>query len=223
MTAPARIVHPALSISPLLRYNGGNGREPSAPGKGRGITLKIAIVDDDAAIRGQLQAGIEEQLGRTVQFSGFPDGETFLAAWRPGAFDLVILDIFMGALTGMDVAEKLRETDRDVRIVFCTTSNEYASESYAVNACYYLRKPNEKDGIRIMLDRVDLGGLERLRTVRLPDGSSIILRDIVFADCAAHCVTLHGRHGDTRTVRALLPRSKRCCAPIRISSAPPRG
>lgn len=202
MTAPARIVHPALGFCVSLWHNGGNGREPSAPGKGRGITLKIAIVDDDAAIRGQLQAGIEEQLGRTVQFSGFPDGETFLAAWRPGAFDLVILDIFMGALTGMDVAEKLRETDRDVRIVFCTTSNEYASESYAVNACYYLRKPNEKDGIRIMLDRVDLGGLERLRTVRLPDGSSVILRDIVFADCAAHCVTLHGRHGDTRTVRA---------------------
>lgn len=120
MTAPARIVHPALGFCVSLWHNGGNGREPSAPGKGRGITLKIAIVDDDAAIRGQLQAGIEEQLGRTVQFSGFPDGETFLAAWQPGAFDLVILDIFMGALTGMDVAEKPRETDRAVQVFSST-------------------------------------------------------------------------------------------------------
>lgn len=119
MTAPAQIVHPALGFCVSLWHNGGNGREPSAPGKGRGIALKIAIVDDDAAMRGQLQAGIEEQLG-TVQFSGFPDGESFLAAWQPGAFDLVILDIFIGALTGMDVAEKLRETDRAVQVFSST-------------------------------------------------------------------------------------------------------
>ena len=164
--------------------------------------MKIAIVDDDTKMQTTLRGYLEQLVSGHVQIDCFASGEAFLQVWQPGAFDLVILDIFMGRRTGMDVARDVRAGDREVKLVFCTTSNEYASESYAVNACYYLRKPNEKDGIRIMLDRVDLSGLERLRTVRLPDGSSIILRDIVFADCSAHCVTLHGRHGDTRTVRA---------------------
>lgn len=46
----------------------------------------------------------------------------------------------MDKLTGVDVARKIRERDSNVKIVFSTTSNEFASESYEVNACYYLRK-----------------------------------------------------------------------------------
>lgn len=55
-----------------------------------------------------------------------------MAAWTPGMCDLVILDIFMGGVTGMDVAREIRRSDREVKLVFCTTSNEFASESYEV-------------------------------------------------------------------------------------------
>ena len=41
----------------------------------------------------------------------------------------------MGDLTGVDVARKIRETDHNVRLVFCTTSNDFANESYEVAAC----------------------------------------------------------------------------------------
>ena len=44
-------------------------------------------------------------------------------------------EFFMGDLTGVDVARKIRETDHNVRLVFCTTSNDFASESYEVAAC----------------------------------------------------------------------------------------
>ena len=39
-----------------------------------------------------------------------------------------------GELTGIDVARLIREKDKEVKLVFCTSSNEFAGESYEVNA-----------------------------------------------------------------------------------------
>ena len=71
----------------------------------------------------------------TISIDDFSSGEEFLSRFTAGLYDLVILDIFMGDLTGVDVARKIRETDHNVRLVFCTTSNDFASESYEVAAC----------------------------------------------------------------------------------------
>ncbi len=163
--------------------------------------MKIAVVDDDAAVYERMRGYIAELLGDSAEICSFPSGEDFLSVWKKELFDLVILDIFMGKLTGMEVARKIRETDKTVKIAFCTTSNEFASESYEVDACYYLHKPFGRDNIRAMLDRLSLSEIERMRTVGLPDGSAVRLRDIVFADFSSHKVTLHCKSGD-RVVRS---------------------
>lgn len=159
--------------------------------------MRIAIVDDDIRIYEDLKSYLDEFLGNSADFSYFASGEVFLKEWKPEIFDLVILDIFMDKLTGMDVAREIRKTDGGVKIVFGTTSNEFASESYEVNACYYLHKPFGKERVKAMLDRLDLAKLEKLRTVKLPDGTNAVLRDIIYIDCASHCVTLHGKKGNT--------------------------
>ncbi len=166
--------------------------------------MRIAIVDDDIQIYNRLHAYLNELLGDSSEIIGFPSGEEFLFAWKPGAFDLIILDIFMDRLTGMDVAREIRKTDRDVRIVFSTTSNEFASESYEVNACYYLHKPFGRDRLKAMLDRIDLAEIEKMRTAKLPDGTSVRLRNIIYVDFASHRVTLHCKHNDDTVVRASL-------------------
>lgn len=130
--------------------------------------MNIAIVDDEAETRAFLRQSLSELLAAKAEISCFSDGEAFLAAFAPGRFDLVLLDIFMGSLTGMDVARTIRTRDRVVKIVFATSSNEFASESYEVGACYYLRKPITKPQLSAMLDRLDLDKLERLRTLRAP-------------------------------------------------------
>ena len=163
--------------------------------------MRIAIIDDDIRMYEHLQTYLNELLGASAGITYFQNGEAFLQAWQPKAFDLIILDIFMDNLTGMDVAREIRKTDRDVRIVFCTTSNAFASESYEVNACYYLHKPFGKDRVKAMLDRIDLAQVEKMRTVQLPDGTSVVLRDIIYADCASHCVTLHGKQNQNTVLR----------------------
>ena len=164
--------------------------------------MKIAIVEDDIQMYEHLQTCLYELLGSSAEYIYFPSGEFFLQTWQPGTFELIILDIFMDRLTGMDVAREIRKSDREVRLVFSTTSNEFASESYEVNACYYLHKPFGKEQIKAMLDRIDLAQLEKLRAVQLPDGTSLVLRDIIYVDYAAHYTTLHCKYGRSISVRS---------------------
>ena len=164
--------------------------------------MRIAIVDDERAAFERLRGFLAELLADAAEPVYFPSGEAFLQTWQPGEFDIIILDIFMGQLTGMETARAIRRDDPTVKLVFCTTSNEFASESYEVNAGYYLHKPFGRERVKAMLDRLDLAELERQRTVRLPDGETIILRDIIYADFASHCVTLYRKRGGDAVIRA---------------------
>ena len=163
--------------------------------------MKIALVDDDQQALDRLHTYITELVGAAARLDCFASGEEFLAAWHPGAYDLIVLDIFMHQLTGMEVARTIRETDQTVRLVFATSSNEFASESYEVNARYYLHKPFQKEQVKVMLDRLDMEEVERLRSVTLPDGQTVVLRRVIYADFAAHCVTVHNKDGHNITAR----------------------
>lgn len=157
--------------------------------------MRIALVDDDPRAMAALAALFAEALGDAATIEQFDSGEAFLRVWSAGTFDLVVLDIFMGEMTGMDVARCVRETDAHVRLVFGTSSNEFASESYEVNASYYLRKPFRREQVAAMLDRLDLAEMELSRAIRLPDGQAVVLRRVIFADFADHSVTLHCKEG----------------------------
>lgn len=164
--------------------------------------MKIAIVDDDLKMFERMQAYLKEALGGSAELAYFASGEAFLQAWQPRAYDLVILDIFMAHLTGVEVAKEIRKTDADVKLVFSTTSNEFASESYEVNACYYLLKPFGLDKVKAMLDRLDLSEIEKNRAVTLPDGTGVVLRNIIYTDCAAHLITLHCKRNRNIVLRS---------------------
>lgn len=167
--------------------------------------MRIAIVDDDPAAREELAALLTARLPGTVP-ALFPDGESFLAAFAPGDYDLVLLDIFMGGCTGVDVARQVRTVDDRVRLVFCTTSNGFASESYQVGATDYLQKPFDEQRVQAMLRRVDPQLLEQQRTVTLPDGQQVRLSAVVYADYAEHRVTLHLTDGSAVRQRCAFAR-----------------
>lgn len=56
--------------------------------------------------------------------------------------DIILLDIVMPLLNGMDTARELRAQDTAVKIIFLTSSPEFALESYEVRAQDYLLKPH---------------------------------------------------------------------------------
>ena len=120
--------------------------------------MRLAFVDDDYGEIKKLTTMIDKELQGTVYSSCtkqlFSTGETFLSVWKPGMYDIVFLDIFMDQLTGVDVARQIRKTDASVKIIFCTTSNEFASESYCVDASFYLLKPFSQNMVHTMVQKL---------------------------------------------------------------------
>lgn len=162
--------------------------------------MKIALIDDQKDMLERLYSILEEELPSAKYFT-FDSGEAFLETWSEGAYDLIIIDMFMTGMLGIDVARIIRETDFDVRLVFCTTSNEFASESYEVGANYYLHKPISSDSIRRMLKMARLDHYENNRFLRLPDGQRVVLRNIIYSEYYNHTILIHCKNDETIQTR----------------------
>ena len=80
-----------------------------------------------------------------VMISTFENGDELLSHHREEPADIIFLDIIMPMFNGMEAAKILRKTDRDAKIIFLTSSPEFALESYEVKAENYLLKPISYD------------------------------------------------------------------------------
>ena len=154
--------------------------------------MRIALVDDTPEELNILTEIVNSELP-LADVETFHNGENFLKAWTNNSYDLILLDIYMGEMLGVNVARKVRETDLDVRIVFCTTSNEFASESYEVGANYYLQKPVSANSFQRMLKMIRLDHYEENRFITLPDGQKIVLRNITYTEYYNHSIIIHSK------------------------------
>ena len=114
--------------------------------------MRIALVDDRVADLNDAENFLNEHFERkvlgmadSVQIDSFALVEDFLRAFVPGKYDLFILDIFMKPLNGIQVAQIIRNRDRDAFIIFLTNSAEYILEGYKVFAVGYFLKPLSKN------------------------------------------------------------------------------
>lgn len=154
--------------------------------------MRIALVDDTSMELEILSDIISKELPYATVFT-FPSGKSFLESWENNGYDLILLDIYMEDMLGVDVAKKIRETDEEVRLVFCTTSNEFASESYEVGANYYLQKPVSQVSFQRMLKMIRLDDYEENRFITLPDGQRIVLRNITYTEYYNHSIIIHSK------------------------------
>ena len=112
--------------------------------------MRIALVDDNRDDLQTLHRCLTENLISDCDIVEFTGGDEFLKSFTDNSYDLIVLDIYMGEFTGIDVAREIRKRDSHVLIAFGTTSNEFAAESYEVNACYYLKKPFDREHVLII-------------------------------------------------------------------------
>ena len=105
--------------------------------------IRTAIVEDDSLYREELQellARYSREKGETFRVTPFTDGEQIAREYAP-EFDLILMDIEMGAMNGMEAAKKIRGADEEVTIIFITNMPQYAIEGYRVGALDYILKP----------------------------------------------------------------------------------
>ena len=105
--------------------------------------LRIAIVEDDAQYQRQIQDYIRqygEEHQRQFAVSVFGDGADILTGYQP-VYDIILLDIEMSRVNGMEAAERIRAQDSDVVLVFITNMAQYAIHGYEVGALDFVLKP----------------------------------------------------------------------------------
>ena len=117
--------------------------------------LRIAVCDDSPQFlqtAADLVSAWAAQRNIPAEISTYQNGDELLEANSAKRFDIVFLDIIMPLLNGMDTARELRENDTVIRIIFLTSSPEFALDSYDVKAQGYLLKPVSSDKIYSALD-----------------------------------------------------------------------
>lgn len=109
--------------------------------------LRIAICDDAKDILQRTQSLIEGWKNCDFRFhiEAFDNGDDLIASHKATPFDILILDIVMPLLNGIDTAREIRDFDKSVKIIFLTSAPEFAVESYTVKASNYLLKPVDPD------------------------------------------------------------------------------
>ena len=117
--------------------------------------MKIAVCDDEAA-QCMLLSDYLKEWGKSrknqPEVSCFFSGESLLFSWEDEIFDLLILDIEMGELSGMELAGKIRKDNEEIPILFITGYEKYMAQGYDVAALHYLLKPVQKEKLFEVLD-----------------------------------------------------------------------
>ena len=105
--------------------------------------LKIAVVEDQQEVREELCLFVRryaEENSLQAEVVPIEDGEAVAEHYEPG-WDIIFMDVEMPELDGFRAAEKIRETDAEVVLVFVTNMAQYAIRGYEVDALDYVLKP----------------------------------------------------------------------------------
>lgn len=116
----------------------------------------IGICEDDLTQQDYLEKCIyrwADLRKQKVQVYKYISAEQLLFDFEDRSdFELLILDIQLGNMNGMELARKVRQENKTVKIVFLTGLTDYAIEGYEVGAVRYLLKPLKQEVFEKLLD-----------------------------------------------------------------------
>ena len=162
------------------------------------MNYRIAIIDDDPASHKALSALAlkwSDSRGHTSGLAQFTSAESFLFAYDDEkSFDILLLDVEMDGMNGVELAKRLRAENKIIQIIFITAYSDYISEGYEVAALHYLLKPVDADKLFHTLDRAAERVVRDYRslTVETAEGTILVpLYDIKYLEVIKNYVTVH--------------------------------
>ena len=115
--------------------------------------MQILVCDDEPLARARLVRWLEE-LDEIGQVHEAANGAEALAACQKQAMDLVLMDIRMPKMDGLEAAAAIRKAQLPTQVVFCTAYDEHALEAFRVQALDYLLKPVSREALLSTLQRL---------------------------------------------------------------------
>lgn len=160
-------------------------------------TLKIAVCEDLEQER-ELLVNILSESQFPTQVQIFTNGEDFIKNFQAYKYDLILMDIFMDKMTGIDVITKIRKIDTDVPVAFVTSSLDFALESYRLDAVKYIEKPATKKAVE---ETLKLANSKRLEVENLIvrtgyAANTYPLKRIIYLEQNGHNAIIHLTGGE---------------------------
>lgn len=135
--------------------------------------IRLAFCDDEISVLNEIRIFLDQyrvECNQEMEYIVFQSSLELLAEIERGTrFDILFLDVFMPGENGMDAAKEIRNYDSNVKIIFLTSSSEFAVQSYAVGAYFYQLKPIWRESFFRLMDSV-ISDCEKEKT------NSLILR-----------------------------------------------
>ena len=167
--------------------------------------LRIAVVGDDKTYAAQLKEYLVRygtEKNQKISVALFPDGEDIVTDYS-AEFDIILMDVEMTFMDGMTTAERIREKDNEVVIIFITNMPQYAIQGYKVDALDYVLKPISYFAFSQRIDRA----LTRVKkkeatyiTVAQKGGKKKLNVDkICYVEVRDHDLIYHSTKGDIVT------------------------
>lgn len=163
--------------------------------------MKIAICEDRPEDGEALETYIRNYCGKNgyiCDISLFASGEALLAAFSPGAYDLIFLDIYLTGITGVDAAKKIRESDRDCLLMFITGSEDHAMDGFLVHASGYVVKPLRQERMDAAMHMCRQAFERNSRTIAIPIADreqAAPVADILYAEVFGKETVIHMKKG----------------------------
>ena len=169
----------------------------------------VAICEDQpiyvSALENAINSWIEQHNFSDVSIVTYISAEDLLDDWESGKlYDILFLDILFDYMTGYTLAQKIREKDPSVPIVFVTNSDNFILQGYKVDAHRYLKKPVNQRDINDCLDysRKQLQLIQDEGFLIVKKGVSVRLpyRSIIYISYNDHSITINTTEGLQHTV-----------------------
>ncbi len=121
------------------------------------MKYKIAICDDINADRQYVLEMVNRwaaSAGHAVHSDTFTSAESFLFRYADESdYDILLLDIEMGEMNGVELAKNIRKINDSVQIVFITGFPDFIADGYEVSALHYLMKPVSEEKLHAVLNK----------------------------------------------------------------------
>lgn len=137
--------------------------------------MRIAICEDEQIYRDMLKSKVLAYFNK-ADADTYNDGIDLLKAIDNGRkYDLIFMDLQMEHSDGMETAAKIREKDRDVKIIFVTGIENRATEGYRVTAFDYIVKSELDTTLIPALDRFTRESETEKIAIETEDGGTVII------------------------------------------------
>lgn len=159
--------------------------------------IRIAYAEDDAETAAMLKSFLDRYAAEknlSIETEYFPNAERLIYSYT-NRYDLLLLDIQLGGMTGMEAAEAIRKLDAEVGIIFITSLVQYAVKGYEVEALDFVVKPVNYYQFALKIDRA-MRIIGHRQTVNLPvpteQGTKILSsRDVQYIEVSNHDLIYH--------------------------------